>query len=300
MNRKIQLLTIIISISLLLITGCTPSSDAIQATIDVALQQTQEAAVTDTPIPTNTHTSTPTSTSTFTPTPTHTPTSTPSPTNTQTPTRTPSPTVTATPAGPVVKIITGGGVLSEPEDGSRTSFVINKDSLVAVIEQTSDGAWFKIQVLGNLKTGWVPASRVEMTDEALGAEIAVSTPTLTPTHTPIPTNTPDVRGEYVEMDIRELDAYPLKYVGDKVKLRGQVFNIMSDGIQMWVRKPGGGSFDNVAVVVTWLTDSVLPDQVYEDTWITVYGRAMGTFEGTNAYGGTITQPLIYADIIEKQ
>ena len=281
--------------------GCAPSSESVQATIEVAIAQTQEAAVTDTPVATNTNTPEPTPTSTLTPTPTNTPTNSPTPTVTNTPTSTPTPTITPTPPGPVVLVNTTGGVMNAPNYDARTSFILVGNTSVAIIEQNNDGSWFKIQSLDKKwESGWIPATRLDITDEVVLAEILVSTLTPTPTNTPIPTNTPDVRGEYVEMDIRELDAYPTKYVGDKIKLRGQVFNIMGDGLQMWVREPGGGRFDNVAVVVTWLSDSILPDQVYEDTWITVYGVAMGTFDGTNAYGGTITQPMVYADIIEKQ
>lgn len=175
------------------------------------------------------------------------------------------------------------------------------DSYVALVEQTEDGSWFKIQIQQDKRQlGWIPASRLDLTDDIVVAEIAVSTPTPTPTNTPTPTSTPDIRSEFTEMDIRELDAYPNKYIGEKIKLRGQVFNIMDGGLQMWVRKPGGGRFDNVAVVVIWLSDSILPQQVYDDTWITVYGIGNGAFSGTNAYGGTITQPRIEALIIEKQ
>lgn len=284
-----------------LIVGCTPSAESMQATIEVAVAQTQAASVTDTPVATSTHTPEPTPTNTLTPTSTNTPTNTPTPTTTNTPTSTSTPTITPTPPGPVVKVNSMGSALNKPDSDGRTLFNIPANTSVAIIEQNHDGSWFKIQMLGNRGvTGWIPASRIDMPEEVAVAEIPISTPTLTPTNTPIPTNTPDLRAEYVEMDIRELDAYPTKYVGDKVKLRGQVFNIMDDGLQMWVRKPGGGRFDTVAVVVIWLSDSILPEQVYNDTWITVYGRAKGTWKGTNAYGATITQPLIYADIIEKQ
>lgn len=166
---------------------------------------------------------------------------------------------------------------------------------MAVIERNEDGDWFKVYAMAADVEGWIPVERLEMTDDFPAADIPASTAT------PTPTNTPDVRGEYAEMDIRELDAYAANYIGDKVKLRGEVFNIMGgDSLQMWVREPGGGTFDNVAVVVSWASDDILPPEVYEDTWITVYGTVFGTFEGTNAYGGTITQPWIFADIIEKQ
>lgn len=286
---------------IVLVVGCTPSNESLQATVEVAIAQTQAASVTDTPVATSTNTPQPLPTDTSTPTPTNTSTNTPTPTITNTPTSTSTPTITPTPPGPVVNVNSMGSAFDIPSIDGRRLFSLLADTSVAIIEQNHDGSWFKIQSLEkNREAGWIPASRVDLNEEIVVAEILVSTPTSTPTNTPIPTNTPDIRAEYVEMDIRELDAYPSRYIGEKVKLRGQVFNIMGDGLQMWVRKPGGGRFDNIAVVVTWLSDSILPSQVYEDTWITVYGTAAGTFDGTNAYGGTITQPLIMAQIIEKQ
>ena len=284
----------------ILFTGCAPSSESVQATIDVAIAQTQEAAVTNTPVATHTRTPRPTATNTLTPTPTNTATNTPTATVTNTPTSTLTPTLTPTPPGPVVRVNLTGSVMRAPSDDAKVSFFLKGDTPVAIIERNDDSSWYKIFLLDDFKTGWVPASRIDFTDDIEITEILVSTPAPTPTNTPIPTNTPDVRGEYTEIDIRELDAYPNTYIGEKIKLRGQVFNIMGDALQMWVRKPGGGRFDTVAVVVKWGSGSILPSQVYEDTWITVYGTGAGTFNGTNAYGGTITQPIVRATIIEKQ
>ncbi|MBW7959789.1 MAG: hypothetical protein H3C69_09555 [Candidatus Promineofilum sp.] len=293
MPRKL-LFICIVGISILLV-GCAPSTESIQATIEVAIAQTQEASVTDTPVPTNTKTPTPTPTDTLTPTPTNTPTDTPTATPTNTPKPTRTPTITPTPPGPVVKVNAEGSLYDQPHSDSREiTNLLLAGSSVAIIEQNPDGSWLKIQVLANRMIGWLPASRLDLTEGIGLSEIVVSTVT------PTPTNTPDIRSEFTEMDIRELDAYPNKYTGDKIKLRGQVFNIMDGGLQMWVRKPDGGRFDTVAVVVIWQLDSILPPQVYEDTWITVYGIGDGTFSGTNAYGGTITQPRIKALIIEKQ
>lgn len=125
-----------------------------------------------------------------------------------------------------------------------------------------------------------------------------STPTRTPTRTRTPTAT-QFKSLYAEIDVRELDKNPDLHLGERIVLRGQVFTIQEDAdgtfLQIWVRYPGGSSYDRIAVVVIY--DGILPG-VYEDTNITVYGTALGTFEGTNAYGGTITQPRVFADVIE--
>lgn len=118
-----------------------------------------------------------------------------------------------------------------------------------------------------------------------------------PTRTSIPTRTPDPRTLYSTIDIRELESYANNHIGERVRLRGQVFNIGDDYYQIWVDKPG--SYLDVAVIITYI-GIVPPAGIYEDTYITVYGVVMGTMEGTNAFGGTIRQPWVDAEIIEKR
>jgi hypothetical protein len=289
----------------LLIVGCAQSETNVQATIEVAVAQTQEASSPGeslpsetatllaenlpSPIPTESPTSTPIPSATATSTATNT--STPTPTSTPKPTETPKP--TATPPGPLVNINSEGYALNAPTQDGKTNFKLSAGTTVGLIERSEDGQWYKVQLLSREQSGWLPISSVDLTEEVIIDDLPIAT--LVPT----PTNTPDVRGEYSEIDIREIDSYTSSYIGDKVKLRGEVFNVLGDGLQMWVRKPGGSSYDTIAVVVTWDSRNILPDQVYEDTWITVYGVVSGTFEGTNSYGGTISQPMIEADIIEK-
>lgn len=134
-----------------------------------------------------------------------------------------------------------------------------------------------------------------------------STPTITftpsktsaPTRTFTATRTPDVRSLYSAVDIRELDAYPDDHVGENVKLEGEVFNIGDDFFQLSVRKPGGSSYDTIPVIVTYFTIT-RPPGIYEDSNVTTYGVVMGTQEGTNAFGGAISQLWIDAAIIEKK
>lgn len=290
---KVFVYFVLISGIALALCGCVPSDQELQATVEVALAQTQEASITDTPSPTATRTPKPTATSTATATPTPTSTTTPTPTVTRTPTSTPTITPTSTPAGPLVKLIQVGTAFAAPDSSARPAFAVSAEMIASLIERNSDGTWYKIQPLDRNIVGWVPATRVEFIDNFQVQDVPVATPS------PTPTVTPDVRAEYQEIDIRELDSYTDDYYGDKVLLRGQVFNLQSDALQMWVRKPGGGRFDNIAVVITWTRD-ILPSGVYEDSWIMVYGTVTGSYVGTNLYGGTIVQPKIRADIIELQ
>ncbi|MFN2194067.1 MAG: hypothetical protein ACK2UG_17085 [Candidatus Promineifilaceae bacterium] len=120
-----------------------------------------------------------------------------------------------------------------------------------------------------------------------------NTPTVTPTFTPTPTNTPTFEealgAEYAEVDIRKLEIRGDDYIGESIRLRGQIFNIMADGVQIWVQSPSG----RVAVAIA-MEPSDLPEGIYEDSYITVYGLGGGTIEGQNAFGGTVSQPILFA------
>lgn len=130
---------------------------------------------------------------------------------------------------------------------------------------------------------------------------ATHTSTNTPTRTPTATHTPtpDPRSLYEEIDVRDLVMNPSAYDGEMIFLRGEVFSIQIEGdftaIQMWVSYPGASRYDREPVVVA---HGAALTGIYEGTYIDVYGIGDGTFTGTNAYGGTIVQPLILAEIIE--
>lgn len=115
-----------------------------------------------------------------------------------------------------------------------------------------------------------------------------------PAPTPIPTQSPEqVRAQYQWVDTRDLVIRPGEFEGDRIAVAGTVFNIDVDGnftaMQIWL---DGGS---EAAVIVYEGDS---RGIYEGTWVTVYGTGAGTFEGTNAFGGSISQPVIAADIVD--
>ncbi len=67
-------------------------------------------------------------------------------------------------------------------------------------------------------------------------------------------------------------------------MQGLVFNIIDDyTFQIWL----AGSYD-AAVIETRETLS----GIYKNNFVKVYGTVAGVYEGTNAYGASITQPLI--------
>lgn len=112
----------------------------------------------------------------------------------------------------------------------------------------------------------------------------------------IPTTTPDFE-TYPEMDVRELESYADNYIGNNVKITGEVFNIGEGFLQIHVLRPGGNKYDTTAIYVTYESE-ILPKGVYEDTNITVYGIVKGMVKGKNFFGGSITQPEIDAEAIK--
>lgn len=89
---------------------------------------------------------------------------------------------------------------------------------------------------------------------------------------------------YEEIYWKELITYPDNYIGEKVVVRGRIFNINGDTeLQMYL----AGTYEAVYIVMDKSFSNI-----YENDSITVYGVIDGTHCGTNAFGGKICQPLI--------
>lgn len=164
----------------------------------------------------------------------------------------------------------------------------------------------------------VPTQTPIPTQVPTPTETPIPTETPVPTETPIPTNIPKpaqvtataraaatatvqaIEAKYPRIDIRELAKNPDKYKGELFSLQGTVFTIQETDdqtqLQMWVQIPGGNQFDREAVVVGY--DGSL-EGVYEKSSIIVYGEGRGAFEGENALGGAIRQPIIRADYVAR-
>jgi hypothetical protein len=98
--------------------------------------------------------------------------------------------------------------------------------------------------------------------------------------------------EYKPIDRRELASYPNRHIGEKVVIRGRVFNVAGEyAFQMFL----ANSYD--AVVVR--TRDPL-EGIYDNTVVRVYGTVAGTWTGANAFGAEIEQPLIEDAVVVKQ
>jgi len=98
--------------------------------------------------------------------------------------------------------------------------------------------------------------------------------------------------EYKTIDYRELVGYAEDHIGDKVVVRGRVFNILRDGFQVYFQ----GTYE--AFVVVAGGQELGGKRLYDNDPVTVYGTVDGYFKGTNSYGGSIEQPQISADFVQ--
>lgn len=97
---------------------------------------------------------------------------------------------------------------------------------------------------------------------------------------------------YADIYWQELVNYADQHIGELVKIRIRVFNIISDReLQGYI----AGTYEAVYIQMREPFSGI-----YDNTALTVYGMVSGTQCGTNAYGGTICQPLIIDAFYVKQ
>jgi len=95
---------------------------------------------------------------------------------------------------------------------------------------------------------------------------------------------------YKPIDLKEFLTYPGSHVGEKVIVRGRVFNINGNVVQIFV-----GRFDAIYVEMNQPVSGI-----YEDDTITVYGTVYGSKCFTNTMGNQVCQPALYLAWFEKK
>ncbi len=91
--------------------------------------------------------------------------------------------------------------------------------------------------------------------------------------------------QFANIDYRELRDYPNQHKGEKVCLRGIIFNIVSDkAFQMYM----DSTYD--ALYVEFENPF---SGIYDNSSIWVCGTVFGTTTFKNAYGADVTQPALY-------
>lgn len=189
-------------------------------------------------------------TNTITPTHTSTPTSTSTPTNTITPTNTLTPTNTNT-ATPIPPAT----LTQQAVELTRTQQAMN-------VTSTQNAR-------NSLATATASArTKTAISNYATATEVA----------------------SYKEIYWKELINYPKNYLLQKIVVRGRVFNIEDEYIQMFL----AGTYEAVVVVFEKEISGF-----YDGDSITVYGIVYGEECGTNAFGGEVCQPAILASWYTK-
>lgn len=99
--------------------------------------------------------------------------------------------------------------------------------------------------------------------------------------------------QYKPIDLRELKNYADKHRGEKVVVKGSIFNV--DAADNVIQIYGNGNFNYDFYVV--LTDS--PQGIYENDFITVYGTVNGYFSYTTQGGNKAQEPQIIDAVVTK-
>ena len=160
------------------------------------------------------------------------------------------------------------------------------------------GGSFAMQDLGLLSTSTptsIPTVAFTLAPSFTSTLTSTSAPlpTSTATDTPIPpqlqtaqalSDQATTMASYQAIDPRELSSYSNQHIGDNVKVKITIFNIVDNqDLQGLIY----GTYDAV-----YITTSVPFSRIYKGDVITVYGTVSGTVSGINSYGVTITQPSI--------
>ncbi len=96
---------------------------------------------------------------------------------------------------------------------------------------------------------------------------------------------------YSPISRRELVTYPDSHYGERVVIRGRIFNINGNTeLQIWM----DDSYDAIYIVMAEPFTGI-----YEGDYITVYGIVYGEDCGTNAYGAETCQPVLIAAFFTK-
>ncbi len=192
------------------------------------------------------------------------------PTSTMIPTETVIPTVTST----LTKTSTPTRTATPTKTATRTALptstptVTNTPPLPEEVTATAVKATADARIMGQTQTAVAISDRATATRAAWSAQATKV-------------------ASYKEIYWKDLATYADMHKGEKVIVRGRVFNVNSDReFQIFF----SGTYEAAYIVmVNPYTD------LYEDQVVTVYGVVKGENCGTNAYGGEICQPLIIGD-----
>ena len=223
------------------------------ASIQTAIAYTEQAK--ESAIPTLTNTLLPTSTRT----------------HTSTPSLSPSPTATETPLPPAT-------LTAVAQASTATQVAANSTATYDSYNQnlTSTAA-------ARFATSTKSASNATATRDSLNRRATGTALVINNRKTEIAGYSPIAR--------KELVTYPDNHKGEKVVIRGRIFNINGNTeLQIWI----DDSFDAAYIVMSSSFSGI-----YENDYITIYGTVWGENCGENAYGAEVCQPLLVDAFFDK-
>lgn len=125
-----------------------------------------------------------------------------------------------------------------------------------------------------------------------------------PTRTPTPTTPPywqtqtavairkSTLEKYEQVNNKEFATYPDNYKSKFIKVGCNVFNVISnEQFQCWIPSTNDAFF---VISVDKFND------IYENDRLTLYGMGAGEHCGTNAFGGSVCQPIMVMAVYEKR
>ncbi|MBC5995461.1 toxin regulator [Romboutsia ilealis] len=95
---------------------------------------------------------------------------------------------------------------------------------------------------------------------------------------------------------KQLARTPDDYVGEKVKFKGKVVQVMEGDGETQIRLAVDGNYDNI--IYGAYDSSIVSSRVLEDDYITIMGVSEGLLTYTSTMGGDITIPSVLVQKID--
>ena len=95
----------------------------------------------------------------------------------------------------------------------------------------------------------------------------------------------------------QLARNPNDYIGEKIKFKGKVIQLIEDTDEIQIRLAVNSDYDTI--LFCSYDPSIVSSRVLEDDIITVYGTSVGTISYQSTMGGQITIPAALVDKIDQ-
>ena len=100
-----------------------------------------------------------------------------------------------------------------------------------------------------------------------------------------------------DITFENLARTPDNFIGEQIKLRGEVIQVLEGSGETQILLNVNGSYDQTILAV--YESSIVSSRILEDDWITIYGTSYGLYSYESIFGQIITVPLLLVDIIDQ-